>query len=407
MIHMEENPQNVTAADLVVAIPTFNEAASIGRAVEIVGQGLQEYFPDRQAVVINCDNHSLDGTRDAFFQTDTSVPRIYLSTEPSRRGKGANLRMLFEKVRDLNAQAVVVLEADISNLSPSWVPLFAEPVFRGAAYVTPLYLRHKYESTLTSCLVYPLSRCLYGRRVRQLDAGDCAFRGDLAAAFLEAPAWSEPVEATGIDVWMGTVALTSRQPVWQTFVGAPKKHRMKDPFAHLSVRFRQVLTTLFEQMAVYEPFWRRVKWSKPTALFNLDGQEMDTPPIVEVNAARLHQRFQEGFQEFDGLWRDAFDPMGYNKLHEIRSMSFEQFTFPTQTWAALLFDAAAAYRRLGEDDRAKAALVDSLLPLYLGKVVSYVKRTERMSVQQAEEHVEDMCAVFEENKPYLLERWPH
>ncbi|SMC18788.1 glucosylglycerate synthase [Desulfacinum hydrothermale DSM 13146] len=407
MIHLEENPQNVTEAELVVAFPTFDEAASIGRAVEIVGQGLQEAFPDRQAVIINCDNHSLDGTRDAFLQAATPVPRIYLSTEPSQRGKGANLRMLFQKVLDLKAEVVVVLEADISNLSPSWVRLFAEPIQKGAAYVTPFYMRHKYENTLTSCLVYPMSRCLYGRRVRQLDAGDCAFRGDLAATFLDAPAWGDAVEATGIDVWMGTVALVSRVPVWQTFIGMPKEHRMKDPFAQLSVRFRQAVTTLFDLMGAYEDFWRRVKWSKPTALFNLDGQEVESPPIVEVNTSRLHQRFHEGFQEFEGLWREVFDPMVFNKLDEIRSMSFEQFTFPTHTWATLLFDAAAAYRRMGEDGEARSALVDSLLPLYLGKVVSYVKRTERMSIQQAEEHVEGMCAVFEESKPYLLEKWPH
>ncbi len=87
MIHMEENPQNVTTTDLVVAIPTFNEAASIGRVVEIVGQGLKEYFR-QAAVVINCDNHSLDGTRDAFFQADTSIPRIYLSTDRPGAARG-------------------------------------------------------------------------------------------------------------------------------------------------------------------------------------------------------------------------------------------------------------------------------------------------------------------------------
>ncbi len=403
MIPMEENPQDVTSADIVVAIPTFNEAAHIGRAVETVASGLGEYYPDRETVIINCDNHSMDGTKEAFFRAQCQVPRIYLSTEPSRRGKGSNLRMLFEKVKELNPQVVVVLEADITNMAPSWVRLFAEPVIRGAAYVTPLYQRHKYEGTLTGLLVYPLCRCLYGRRVRQLDAGDCAFRGDLAERFLEAPAWGESVEAFGIDVWMATVALASRAPIWQTLIGSPKRHRKKDPFAHLTVRFRQVLGTVFDQMEAYESFWSRVKWSKPTALFNLDGQEMDTPPITEVNSRRLHQRFHEGFQEYEGLWREVFDPVAINKLDEIRHMNYEQFTFPSQTWAAVLFDAACAYRRF-EPDR-KDALLESLLPLYLGKVVSFVKRTERMSIQQAEDYVEDMCTIFEENKPYLLDKW--
>ncbi len=404
MIAVEENPQNVQQADIVVAIPTFNEAAFIGRAVEIVGRGLRDHYPDRSSVIINCDNHSVDGTREAFFQAPVEVPRLYLSTEPNRRGKGANLRMLLEKLTTFEAQAVLVLEADITNMAPVWVRLFLEPIFRGAAYVAPLYIRHKYESTLTSAVVYPMLRCLYGRRVRQPDAGDCAFRADLVPKFLEAPAWSEAVDGTGIDVWMGTVALTSRAPVWQTLIGSPKRHRAKDPFAHLAARFRNVLAAMFDQMAAYADFWKRVKWSKPTALFNLDGQEMDNPPLVEINAVRLHQRFLEGFQENEALWRGVFDPAAMNKLDEIRRMPYEQFTFPSQTWAAVLFDAACAYRRLDPEER--LSLLDSLIPLYLGKVVAFVKRTERMSVQQAEDHVEETCAIFEEYKPYLVERWP-
>ena len=50
-------------------------------------------------------------------------------------------------------------------------------------------------------------------------------------------------------------------------------------------------------------------------------------------------------------------------------------------------------------------LLDGLLPLYLGKVLSYVKKTERMSLQQAEEHIENECVMFEENKPYITKVW--
>ena len=53
----------------------------------------------------------------------------------------------------------------------------------------------------------------------------------------------------------------------------------------------------------------------------------------------------------------------------------------------------------------RVALVDSLHPLYLGKVLAYVRRTERLSLQQAEENVENDCVVFEETKPYLVGRW--
>jgi hypothetical protein len=34
-----------------------------------------------------------------------------------------------------------------------------------------------------------------------------------------------------------------------------------------------------------------------------------------------------------------------------------------------------------------------------------VNKTEGMSIQQAEEYLEDMCLVFEQSKPYLIYRW--
>jgi hypothetical protein len=46
-----------------------------------------------------------------------------------------------------------------------------------------------------------------------------------------------------------------------------------------------------------------------------------------------------------------------------------------------------------------------LIPLYFGRTLSFVLRTEKMSIKQAEEAIEEDCATFERTKPYLLKRW--
>jgi hypothetical protein len=84
-------------------------------------------------------------------------------------------------------------------------------------------------------------------------------------------------------------------------------------------------------------------------------------------------------------------------------MGIQHFNFPSHTWATILFDVAVAYRNATADIR--LSLLEALLPLYYGKVASYVRKTERMSTQQAEEVVENECMVFEENKSYLISRW--
>ena len=396
----EENPHGITKADIVVAIPSFNEVETIGNTAEQAGKGLVEYFGNLQSVLINCDNHSADGTREAFFSAPGEIPKIYLSTAPDQRGKGNNLRNLFEKVRELEAQVVMVVEADIKNLAPHWIRNLGQPILRGAGYVCPLYVRHKYEATLTSSIIYPLTRCLYGRRVRQPNAGDFGFKGQMVEEFLKCPVWTESVEHFGIDIWMTTIALNTRMPIYQSFMGSPKIHRVKDPYAQLSVLFRQTMHTVFDLMAVYSDFWRQVKWSKPAALFGMDTQEIETPLPVEVNIARLHERFVQGFNNFSEIWQQIFDQTLFNKLLEIRGLDLQHFSFPGQTWARILFDAVTAYYKM--EGQQQEVLLDSLLPLYLGKVLSFVKKTERISIQQAEEYVENECMVFEENKPYLV-----
>ena len=50
-------------------------------------------------------------------------------------------------------------------------------------------------------------------------------------------------------------------------------------------------------------------------------------------------------------------------------------------------------------------LLNALIPLYFGKVLSYVKKTRRLSIQEAEEFIENECVIFEKVKPYLIKKW--
>ena len=61
-----------------------------------------------------------------------------------------------------------------------WIELLAGPVLKGGYdYVAPLYARYKYDGTITNSIVYPLTRALYGQRIRQPIGGDFGFSGSL------------------------------------------------------------------------------------------------------------------------------------------------------------------------------------------------------------------------------------
>ncbi|MGD8560885.1 MAG: glycosyl transferase [Desulfarculaceae bacterium] len=400
---IEENPQNITEAEMVVAIPSYREAELIAYPATQAAQGLKRYFGDKKCVLINCDNNSDDGTKEAFFAADTEdVPQIYISTPPGVRGKGNNFRNLFSKVLELKAAAVVVVDADLKSITPQWIRHLGEPLFNDFGYVAPLYVRHKYDGTITNSIAYPITRALYGRRVRQPIGGDFGFSGDLARIYLSSPTWTEAVSQFGIDIWMTTLAMNNNIPICQAFMGRPKIHKPKDPGADLGPMFAQVVGTIMDLMIHSTGYWMRVKWSKPTSIYGFGLGEVEMPPPVKVSEEKLAQNFSGGFGKYLEIWKQVLSPDNMNKVEEIGDLPSEQFDFPTQLWAKLLFDFTVAFK---DEVVERQELLASLIPLYFGKTLSFVRKTSRMSVQQAEEFIENEAMVFEETKPYLLEAW--
>jgi glycosyltransferase involved in cell wall biosynthesis len=398
----EINPQKVKKADVVVCIPSFKEASSISHPVRQASKGLLKYFHDKSSVIINCDNNSPDDTKQVFLDTPTDIPKIYISTPPGVRGKGNNLRNLFQKVVELRAKAVVIVDADLKSITPEWIKHLGEPLFNKFSYVAPLYIRHKYDGTITNGIAYPLTRSLYGRRVRQPIGGDFGFSGTLAKTFLQGQVWDDAVANFGIDIWMTTLAISQKAQICQSFMGRPKIHRTKDPGADLGPMFSQVVGTIFTMMKHFEAFWTRIKYSKPTAIFGFGLGETESPPKVDVDVEKLSYKFYQGFGEFNDVWEKALTGDVFKKLHEIKGLKERMFSFPTDLWARVLFDMAVAFR---DAPAGRDKIIDALVPLYFGRTLSFVKKTERMSLKQAEEAIEDDCMKFEMAKPYLIRRW--
>jgi len=398
----EINPDAVKKAEMVVCIPSYNEADSISFPISQADEGLQKYFPQKKAVIINCDNNSSDGTRDVFLNTPTKTPKIYISTPPGVKGKGNNFRNLFKKVLDLHAKAIVVVDADLKSITPEWIKHLGEPLYNGFSYVAPLYIRHKYDGTITNNIAYPMTRALYGRRVRQPIGGDFGFSAKLASVYLASDTWNEAVANFGIDIWMTTLAIANKARICQSFMGRPKIHRTKDPGAHLGPMFRQVVGTVFTLMTHFSDLWKKIKYSRPTAIYGFGLGETEMPPKVEVDTQNLLNKFHGGFEEYQDLWQAILSPDVFNKLMEIRSLKEREFNFPTDLWARLLFDVAISYRDQVAD---RDLMMDSLIPLYFGKTLSFVRKTRRMSIKQAEEAIEEDCMTFEMTKPYLLRTW--
>ena len=79
--------------EIIVGIPTYNEAENIENITKIIDEGLKKYFPDKKALIINVDSNSPDNTRKIFLSTKTKTPKQCLKAP---KGKGVSLKQLFE-----------------------------------------------------------------------------------------------------------------------------------------------------------------------------------------------------------------------------------------------------------------------------------------------------------------------
>jgi hypothetical protein len=315
-------------------------------------------------------------------------------------GKGSALRSIFEAGERLKVKALAVVDSDLRSITSDWVKYLLDPVLKkGYQYVAPVYLRHKYDGTITNNIVYNITRALYGKRIRQPIGGDFALSRDLARHYVSQDLWETEVARYGIDIWMTTEAITGGFKTCQAGLGV-KIHDAKDPSQHLGPMFRQVIWTLFTLMERNEDVWRRVKGSVTIPTFLHPAP--DQPEEVKVNLDELIQQFKMGFKQFHPLWKTIFCPDCFGQIQQVARLSRKKFYLPTDLWINVLYELAATFHAWPAN---RMKLVDLVTPLYYGRVASFVVQTRDMSSQEAEVVVEDQARRFEERKDYLIQVW--
>jgi glycosyltransferase involved in cell wall biosynthesis len=402
VIQIVENPKRIKRAEIVVGIPSFREADSIRHVVTKVDEGLIRFFEKKSSVIINVDNFSPDGTKDAFLKTRSRTPKLYCSTAKGVRGKGRNIKNLFQAGVELGAKAILMVDADLKSITPDWVQYFTEPIYMGYDYVIPIYVRHKYDGTITNNITYPLTRVLYGLRTRQPIAGDFCFSGRLARAFLTEKTWNRNVSEFGIDIWMTTIAIARGFNVCQTFLGAPKSHRAKDPSGHLGPMFYQVVGTLFDLAVDFEYLWKDTSTSRPTSIFGFGLGVKEDPPIVDVNDKNLLVHFKKGSRKYGKIWKKVIAEINLEDLLQNSNRDVYDVSLPADLWARILFDYIVAYR---DESALRDQLLLSLIPIYFLRALGFINKTRELDTKEAEDYLDSECRKMEEEKYYLIAKW--
>jgi hypothetical protein len=402
---------NVGEVDILVGLPTHNNAKTVGSIVRTIRSGILRDFPRERAVIINADGGSRDGTPELItgvsiddIRPDSSVYALrtlhaistkYASTPQS----GVALRTILAAAELLRAKACVVVSPESEGITTECISNLIRPVYsHGFDLVSPTYRRNKFDGLLMTNLLYPMVRALYGVRIREAYMSEFGFSGRLGSQFLGQNHWSDGVAEDGAELRLTLAAVTGGFRVSQTYLG--EKDPVQRRAADLVPTLRNSVGVLFSALEPDFEVWSKVSGSQdvPTT-----GSEIELAlDPLRVNRKRLWDMFADGVSELESVFQSILSASTLAELKQIASLGEEKFRYPAELWVRTVYEFAAAYQNsvINRDH-----IIQAFAPLFRGRVFTFVVENRHGSGNDVANNIENLCVEFERLKPYLLERW--
>jgi hypothetical protein len=239
---------------------------------------------------------------------------------------------------------------------------------------------------------------MYGIRVQEPLSSEFAFSGGLASSLLKSASWQERCAEAGAGMALLSASIVQNARVCQSFLG-PRVYG-SNPEANLVQVFQDSLAALFKSAEVDQGFWLARTESSSVPSFGFEYSVALRP--VRVSRKRLQQSFRLGVDQLGSILETVLAPETWRQIQALARLSDEDFRFPDELWATTTYDVAAAYHRSVLN---REHLLQAMLPLYRGRIYSFVLETERYSSAEIEKRLEELYITFERLKPYLVERW--
>jgi hypothetical protein len=365
------------ATEALRNLPTGGEASSVVVAYLGNGNGGSEIAPNGTKHLPRLVPYSLP------ISDPANLPWVVTS---------AAQKVICSLAVEARAKICVLLQGDMALLHPDALQCLISPIVeKGCELVVPVYPSGKFDGLLNHSILAPLTRSLYGKRVRYPLPQDLSCSSRMFTRIAEA-------QSTSSLLWPSVLAAFGEYQTCQVNVDA--SHVAQTEGLDLSTVLTSLVGAAYSEMETYAAQWQRVRGSQPTATWGAvavqteDGEPIDAKPLVDS--------FLLGSHNLQEVWGLVLPPVTLLELKKLSRLSPEAFRMPDELWVRIVYDFALAHR-LRKISRVH--LLGALTPLYLGWVASYVQEVAKASPFAAEQRLEQLARSFEEGKPYLLSRW--
>jgi hypothetical protein len=393
------------SAELVIGVPTAKPSPSLDGVAAAVRAGLQAHFAGYSAAVVRVDPAAAEEPDAAPTQAFGEIPLVRIRPAHATGGPLVEIRhdeavaTTLAAGQALGARAIILLNPEITSLTGDWLGGLGGPVLADdCGVVVPVYQGGRYEGTLTHALVVPLVRTLFGKRLARPLAEEFGCSGKAAAFLLEQNVWETDLGRNGIEFWIPAAAMAEGLAIGQAALG-PRRIPAPSQPTPLGEIVGRTAGSLFAIAERYETLWLERAGSETVPLV---GPPPEPQPGPAPDPERMLGGFQQGVRDLYPVWERILAPETLSDVLALGEYATGEFRFPDGLWTRVVYDFLLSYRARVVY---RSHVAQSLAPLYLGRVASVIYETRSRPPDAVAKVTERLCQVFEDWKPYLVDRW--
>ena len=399
----------VGQVDILVGLPTLNNASTVVDVVRAVHVCFTRDFPRLRTVMINSDGGSTDGTPDLIRSASFTEADMVLTSHSLRTfhrvvapyhglpGKHTALRTVFAAAELTQAKVLVVVDPSGPATSPERVTELISPITHSEVeFLAPRYRRHPREGVLVTQLVRPLVRALYGIALDEPLGAEFSCSGRFVSHCLEQDIWDHEVARFAIDLWLRTEAVADGFTVGQVWRPATTAAGAR---TKLREAVQQVVLALVESLRAHESFWRAANGVVVLRTWGRDPKVTPDPPTWDYQA--MAEQARHDVVEIKPLLEGV---LGADVLARVvEEMSAPALSLDDELWVRIVYAFAAATR---QGPTGVEHLAGMFVPLYLWRAAAFMERTENEADAATQARLNSLCETFQRLKPVLVSSWP-
>ena len=306
------------SVDIAVGLLSYNNSGAIETTIRAAQHSFAARFPGKRSVIVLANGGSKEEVKEEALASTINredFVQITYTIYPAQKispgyygvpGKANGIQAIFDAAIEMNAAACAIVDSTIGIPAHDSIEALVEPVVAGEIdFVTPVYLRHKYDAAILNGLVYPLTRALYGKRVHQPIGGDFALSRKLMSYLTKQPRPDGDTTSSDADAWVTVQALCGGFRFAEASLG-PRVLAQHEPAPETRNILSQALGAIFAEMNRTAAFWQRTRGSQAVPSYGAGFEALAEP--APVDPSPMMQSFRLGYQNLQDIYRLILPP---------------------------------------------------------------------------------------------------